>query len=263
MLQSYRHCRDDCHGKSMMTRKAAGDFLVYPAGFSYVFKMVVAGAVTRHGENEITFCKPFVTIELFYQHCSDPRVPIEDVAGAVKELIQEGKVRRFVLCEDRPETIRRAHAAQPVTAVQSKYHLMWRSPEQKVLPTLEELGIGFVPYNPVNRGFLGGTLNEYTHFKSGNDNRGKLPRFSPEAMRANMAFVEALADFVQTRGMTSAQVALAWLLVRKPWIVPIPGTTKLSHLEENLRAADFGLTASDWNTQEKSLSGIRIAGDRY
>ena len=128
------------------------------------------------------------------------------MTGAVKELIQEGKVRRFVLCEVRPETIRRAHAVQPVTAVQSKYHLMWRSPEQEVLPTLEELGIGFVPYNPANRGFLGETLNEYTHFKSGNDNRGKLPHFSPEAMRANMALEEALADFVQTRGMTSAQV---------------------------------------------------------
>ena len=203
------------------------------------------------------------TIELFYQHRFDPDVPIEDVAETVKELIQEGKVRHFGLCEIGVETIRRAHAVQPVTAIQSEYHLMWREPEMEVLPVCEELGIGFVPYSPVNRGFLGGDINEYTRFDSGNDNRNTLPRFTPEAIRANLEIVEALNRFGRTRGASSAQVALAWLLVKKPWIVPIPGTTKLAHLEENLRTADFALGADEIHELEAAVSKIKIMGDRY
>lgn len=202
-------------------------------------------------------------IELFYQHRFDPKVPIEDVAGTVKDLIQEGKVKRFGLCEVNAQTIRRAHAVQPVTAVQSEYHLMWREQEKEVLPVLEELGIGFVPYSPLNRGFLGGTLNEYTKFATTNDNRAELPRFTPQAMRANLAFVEVLHAFGRTRGVTSGQLALAWLLARKPWIVPIPGTTKLAHLEENLRATDVTCTAKEWRELERELSKITIVGDRY
>ncbi len=202
-------------------------------------------------------------IDLFYQHRLDPNVPIEVVAGTVKDLIGEGKVRRFGLCEVGAETIRRAHAVQPVTAVQSEYHLMWREPEDKVLPVCEELGIGFVPYSPVNRGFLGGDLNEYTRFDSGNDNRNILPRFTPEAMRANLAIVEVLNRFGRPRGATSAQVAMAWLLAKKPWIVPIPGTTKLAHLDENLRTVDFVLNASEVREIEEGVSKIAIVGDRY
>ncbi|XER13430.1 Aldo-keto reductase IolS [Sporomusa aerivorans] len=203
------------------------------------------------------------TIELFYQHRFDSNVPIEEVAGTVKELIQEGKVRHFGLCEVGPTTIRRAHAVQPLTAVQSEYHLMWRDPERDILPVLEELGIGFVPYSPLNRGFLGGTLNEYTNFNNGNDNRNTLPRFQREAIRANMAFVEVLTELGRTRGMASTQVALTWLLAKKPWIVPIPGTTKLAHLEENLRAADMALTSEELLELERSLSKVTIIGDRY
>lgn len=202
-------------------------------------------------------------IELFYQHRFDPEVPIEDVAGTVKELIQEGKVKRFGLCEVGAQTIRRAHAVQPVTAVQSEYHLMWREQEKEVFPVLAELGIGFVPYSPLNRGFLGGAINEYTRFDSGNDNRITLPRFTPEAIRANLALVEVLNAFGRTRGATSAQVALAWLMARNPWIVPIPGTTKLAHLEENLRAADLTLTPDELLGLESAVSAIRIVGDRY
>ena len=202
-------------------------------------------------------------IDLFYQHRLDPNVPIEDVAGTVRDLIKEGKVKRLGLCEVGPDTIRRAHAVQPLTAIQSEYHLMWREPEEKVLPVCEELRIGFVPYSPVNRGFLGGALNEYTRFDSGNDNRNTLPRFTPAAMRANLAIVEALNRFGRPRGATSAQVALAWLLARKPWIVPIPGTTKLSHLEENLRTPDFTFTADEIRELEDSVSKITIVGDRY
>jgi aryl-alcohol dehydrogenase-like predicted oxidoreductase len=202
-------------------------------------------------------------IDLFYQHRLDPNVPIEDVAGTVKELIQAGKVKHFGLCEVGPETIRRAHAVQPLTAIQSEYHLMWREPENEVLPICEELGIGFVPYSPVNRGFLGGNLNEYTRFDSGNDNRNTLPRFTPEAMRANLAIVEVLNRFGRTRGATSAQVAMAWLLAKKPWIVPIPGTTKLAHLEENLRTADLPLTAEEMSELEGAVSKIEIVGARY
>ncbi|MDO4549773.1 MAG: aldo/keto reductase [Planctomycetia bacterium] len=202
-------------------------------------------------------------IELFYQHRFDPEVPVEDVAGTVKELIQEGKVKRFGLCEVSASTIRRAHAIQPVTAIQSEYHLMWREPEKEILPVCEELGIGFVPYSPVNRGLLTGTLNEYTNFRSGNDNRADLPRFQPEAIRQNLRFVEAVTEFGRTRGMTSAQVSLAWLLAKKPWIVPIPGTTKISHLEENLRTLDFTLSATEVEELETRLAEITIIGDRY
>lgn len=203
------------------------------------------------------------TIELFYQHRFDPDVPIEDVAGAVKELIREGKVRHFGLCEVGAGIIRRAHTVQPITAIQSEYHLMWREPEEEVLPVCAELGIGFVPYSPINRGFLGGDINEHTRFDSGNDNRNILPRFTPEAIRANLAIVEALNRFGRPRGATSAQVALAWLLAKQPWIVPIPGTTKLAHLEENLRAADFVLGPDDIRELETAVSQIAIVGDRY
>lgn len=202
-------------------------------------------------------------IELFYQHRFDPQVPIEDVAGTVQDLIKEGKVKHFGLCEVGAETIRKAHAVQRVTAIQSEYHLMWREPEKEVFPVLEELGIGFVPYSPINRGFLGGTINEYTKFDSGNDNRDILPRFTPEAIRANTAIIEELNKFGHERGMTTSQVALAWLLAKKSWIVPIPGTTKLSHLEENLRAADFSLTPKDVDYIENVVSKIKIVGDRY
>lgn len=202
-------------------------------------------------------------IDLFYQHRLDPAVPIEDVAGAVGELIRQGKVKRFGLCEVGVPTIRKAHAVQPVTAVQSEYHLMWREPEKTVFPVLEELGIGFVPYSPLNRGFLGGAINEYTRFDSGNDNRNTLPRFTPAAIRSNLALVEVLNAFGRTRGMTSAQVALAWLMAQKPWIVAIPGTTKLAHLEENLRAADFRLSTDDLRSLDTAVSKVEIVGDRY
>jgi aryl-alcohol dehydrogenase-like predicted oxidoreductase len=202
-------------------------------------------------------------IDLFYQHRLDPGVPIEEVAGTVKELIQQGKVKRFGLCEVGAQTIRRAHAVQPVTAVQSEYHLMWREPEKEIFSVLEELGIGFVPYSPINRGFLGGAINEYTRFDSGNDNRNTLPRFTPEAIRTNLALVEVLNDFGRTRGATSAQVALAWLMAQKPWIVAIPGTTKLAHLDENLRAADLLLTPDESRDLNTAVSKIQIVGDRY
>lgn len=202
-------------------------------------------------------------IELFYQHRFDPAVPIEDVAGTVKDLIREGKVKRFGLCEVGPETLRRAHAVQPVTALQSEYHLMWREPEKDIFPVLKELGIGFVPYSPLNRGFLGGDMTEYTRFDSGNDNRNTLPRFTAEALRANLMYVETLNRFGRPRGVTGAQLALAWMLAKGDWIVPIPGTTKLSHLEENLRAADVSCTAQEWAELESQLDQVKIVGDRY
>jgi aryl-alcohol dehydrogenase-like predicted oxidoreductase len=202
-------------------------------------------------------------IDLFYQHRFDQNVPIEDVAGTVKDLIREGKVRHFGLCEVSAATIRKAHTVLPVTAIQSEYHLMWREPEQEVIPVCEELGIGFVPYSPVNRGFLGGAINEYTRFDSGNDNRNILPRFTPEAIRANTVIVEVLNRFGRARGVTTAQLALAWLLAKKPWIVPIPGTTKLAHLDENLRAADLILSATEVREIESELAKIKIVGDRY
>lgn len=202
-------------------------------------------------------------IELYYCHRYDRNVPIEDVAGAVKDLIQQGKVKRFGLSEVSAETLRRAHAVQPVTALQSEFSLMWMSPEHDILPVCEELGIGFVPYSPVGRGFLGGSLNEYTRFYATNDNRSGLPRFQPEAIRANTRLVEVLREFGQTRGMTTAQVALAWLLTKKSWIVPIPGTTKLAHLEENIRTPQMLLTADDMRLLETEVSKITIVGDRY
>ena len=201
-------------------------------------------------------------IELFYQHRFDPAVPIEDVAGTVRDLIREGKVKRFGLCEVGPETIRRAHAEQPVTAVQSEYHLMWREPEKSIFPVLEELGIGFVPYSPLNRGFLGGDMTAYTRFDSGNDNRNTLPRFMPDALAKNLMFVEVLNRFGRPRGITGAQAALGWLM-QKDWIVPIPGTTKLSHLEENIRAASLAVSPAEWKELEEALSRVEIVGDRY
>ncbi len=200
---------------------------------------------------------------MFYQHRSDPNTPIEVVAETVGELIKEGKVLHFGLCEVNADTIRRAHAVCPVTAIQSEYHLMHRTVEDKILPLCEELGIGFVPYSPINRGFLGGLINEYTRFDSGNDNRVSLPRFQPEAIRANMRIVEALNSFGRTRGMTPAQVALAWLMNKAPFIVPIPGTTKLSHLEENLRASDIKFSDDDMRELETAIEAIPVVGDRY
>ena len=202
-------------------------------------------------------------IELLYLHRLDPAVPVEEVAGVVKDLIREGMVRRFGLCEVSANTIRRAHAVQPVTAVQSEYHLMWRRPETEVFPVLRELGIGFVAYSPLNRGFLGGGITEHSRFDSANDNRATLPRFTPQAIRANLALVEALHVFGRTRGLTSAQVALAWLMAKAPWIVPIPGTTKSTHLDENLLAADVTLTTAEVQELEAAVANIQIVGDRY
>lgn len=204
------------------------------------------------------------SIPMFYQHRFDPNTPIEDVAGCINDLIKEGKVQRWGLCEVSPETIRKAHAVCPVTAIQSEYHLMHRLVEENgVLQTCKELGIGFVPYSPINRGFLGGCINEYTVFDTNNDNRHTLPRFQPEAMRQNYRIVNVLQDFGRTRGMTSAQVALGWLLHKAPWIVPIPGTTKISHLEENLRTFDFTLAYSEWQELEQRVAAISVVGDRY
>jgi len=201
-------------------------------------------------------------IDLFYQHRVDPAVPIEEVAGAVKDLIQAGKVRHFGLSEAAPDTIRRAHAVQPVTALQSEYSLWERRVEPEVLPLLEELGIGLVPYSPLGRGFLTGKLDETTAFVPG-DFRNALPRFAPEARKANHALVDLLNGIAVRRGATPAQVALAWLLAQKPWIVPIPGTTKLPRLEENLGAADLELTAADLGDIEAVAKAIEVHGARY
>jgi aryl-alcohol dehydrogenase-like predicted oxidoreductase len=201
-------------------------------------------------------------IDLFYQHRVDPKVPIEDVAGAVKDLIRQGKVRHFGLSEAGVQTIRRAHAVQPVVALQSEYSLWWREPENEILPVLEELGIGFVPFSPLGRGFLTGAIGENTSFDS-KDFRNGLPRFSPEARKANQALVDLLGAIAVKKQGTPAQIALAWLLARKPWIVPIPGTTKLHRLEENLGAADIQLTSEDLRNIESALSTISIQGDRY
>ncbi len=201
-------------------------------------------------------------IDLFYQHRVDPDVPIEEVAGAVKELIEKGKVRHFGLSEPGVQTIRRAHAVQPLTAVQSEYSLWWRRPEAELLPTLEELGIGFVPFSPLGKGFLTGKIDETTTFDT-NDFRQIVPRFTPEARMANRALVDLLAEIAARRGATPAQIALAWLLAQKPWIVPIPGTTKLTRLDENLGAAEIGLTPDDLHEIERAASRITIQGDRY
>ncbi len=204
------------------------------------------------------------SIPMFYQHRFDINTPIEDVAGCIGELIKEGKVQRWGLCEVSSETIRKAHAVTPVTAIQSEYHLMHRLVEENgVLDTCKELGIGFVPYSPLNRGFLGGCINEYTVFDTNNDNRHTLPRFQPDAMRQNYRIVNVLQDFGRTRGMTSAQVALGWLLHKAPWIVPIPGTTKIAHLEENLRTFDFVLADSEWEELETRVAAIPVVGNRY
>jgi len=201
-------------------------------------------------------------IDLFYQHRVDPAVPIEDVAGAVKELIEQGKVKHFGLSEAGAKTIRRAHAVQSVTAVQSEYSLWTRGPEAEVLPTLEELGIGFVPYSPLGKGFLTGKMNEDTTFDS-TDFRSRLPRFTPEALKANQALVDLLGAIAQRKKATSAQIALAWLLAQKPWIVPIPGTTKLGRLEENNGAAAIDLTSDDLRDIESAASKIKVEGARY
>lgn len=201
-------------------------------------------------------------IDLFYQHRVDPNVPIEDVAGAVKDLIQEGKVKHFGLSEAGIPTIRRAHAVQPVAALQNEYSLWWREPEREVLPVLEELGIGFVPFSPLGRGFLTGKIDENTQFDE-NDFRNGIPRFSAEARKANQALVELLSRIAQQKQATPAQIALAWLLSQRPWIVPIPGTTKLHRLEENLQATTIELTAEDLREIEEAAAAIDIQGERY
>jgi len=201
-------------------------------------------------------------IDLFYQHRVDPNVPIEDVAGAVKDLIREGKVKHFGLSEAGAKTIRRAHAVQRVTAVQSEYSLWTRGPEAEVLPTLEELGIGFVPYSPLGKGFLTGKMNENTTFDS-SDFRNILPRFTPEARKANQALVELLGTIAARKKATPAQIALAWLLAQKPWIVPIPGTTKLHRLDENIGAVSVELTSDDLREIESAASKIKVQGARY
>ncbi len=201
-------------------------------------------------------------IDLLYQHRVDPNVPIEDVAGAVKELIGAGKVKHFGLSEAGVQTIRRAHAVQPVTALQSEYSLWWREPEAEILPALEELGIGFVPFSPLGKGFLTGKIDQSTTFDS-TDFRNSVPRFEAEARRANQAMVELLGRIAGRKQVTPAQVALAWLLARKPWIVPIPGTTKLHRLEENLGAVDLALTTNDLQDIEEAASKISVQGERY
>lgn len=204
------------------------------------------------------------SIPLFYQHRFDRNTPIEEVAETIKELMKEGKVQRWGLCEVSADTIRKAHSICPLTAIQSEYHLMHRLVEENgVLDTCRELDIGFVPYSPLNRGFLGGCINEYTVFDTNNDNRHTLPRFQPEAIRANTRIVNVLQRFGREKGMTSAQVALGWLLQKAPWIVPIPGTTKLSHLDENLHAHTFDVPADEWTRLEKEVAAIPVVGDRY
>jgi aryl-alcohol dehydrogenase-like predicted oxidoreductase len=201
-------------------------------------------------------------IDLFYQHRVDLNVPIEDVAGAVKDLAQEGKVKHFGLSEASAQTIRRAHAVYPVAALQSEYSLFWREPEETVMPTLEELGIGFVPFSPLGKGFLTGKIDANTKFDS-TDFRSSVPRFSLENRKANQALVDLVSTFAQQRGITPAQIALAWLLAKKPWIVPIPGTTKLARLEENLGAAKVDLTPDDVRVLEDASSKIKLEGARY
>jgi aryl-alcohol dehydrogenase-like predicted oxidoreductase len=202
------------------------------------------------------------TIDLFYQHRVDPNVPIEEVAGAVKDLIQQGKVKHFGLSEPGVQTIRRAHKVQSVTSVQSEYSLWWRKPEEEVLPALEELGIGFVPFSPLGKGFLTGAINENTKFDS-TDFRSIIPRFTPEARKVNQAIVDLLGRIAKQKNATPAQIALAWLLAQKPWIVPIPGTTKMHRLEENLAAASLELTPGDLREINRASSAIKVEGARY
>ncbi len=202
------------------------------------------------------------TIDLLYQHRVDPDAPIEEVAGAVKELIQAGKVKHFGLSEAAAKTIRRAHAVQPLTALQSEYSLWWRKPEQEVIPTLEELGIGFVPYSPLGKGFLTGKIGENAKFDS-SDFRSTLPRFTPEALKANQGLIDLLGEIAKRKNATPAQIALAWLLAQKPWIAPIPGTTKLNRLEENIGAASLPLTPEDLREIDAAASKITVEGARY
>lgn len=202
------------------------------------------------------------TIDLLYQHRVDPTVPIEEVAGTVKELIQQGKVAHFGLSEAGVQTIRRAHAVQPVTALQSEYSLWWKRPEEAIIPVLEELGIGLIPFSPLGKGFLTGAITESTQFDP-EDNRGSFPRFSPEALRANQALVDLIASFAARKNATSAQIALAWLLAQKPWIVPIPGTTRLERLEQNIGAAAVELTSEDLRELDEATAKIPVHGDRY
>ena len=202
------------------------------------------------------------SIDLLYQHRVDPNVPIEDVAGAVKELIQAGKVKHFGMSEAGVKTIRRAHAVQPLTALQSEYSLWWRKPEQEVIPALEELGIGFVPYSPLGKGFLTGAIKESTTFAS-DDFRSTLPRFTPEALKTNQALIDLLGSMAERKNATPAQIALAWLLAQKPWIAPIPGTTKLNRLEENIKAVAIQLTAEDLQDIDAAASEIKVEGARY
>ena len=216
-------------------------------------KEVAEGSLKRLGTD---------VIDLFYQHRVDPNVPIEDVAATVKELIQQGKVKHFGLSEPGVQTIRRAHAVQSVTAVQNEYSLWWRKPEEEVFPALEELGIGFVPFSPLGRGFLTGKVNENTTFES-SDLRNTLPRFTPDARKANQGLVDLLGEIAKRKKATPAQIALAWLLAQKPWIVPIPGTTKLKRLEENIGAASIELTRDDLREIDSAASEIKVRGARY
>jgi aryl-alcohol dehydrogenase-like predicted oxidoreductase len=202
-------------------------------------------------------------IDLLYQHRVDPNVPMEDVAGAVKDLIKEGKVKHFGLSEAGVENIRKAHAIQPLTAIQTEYSLMSRDSEKDIFPVCEELGIGFVPYSPLCRAYLTGYINERTKYIAANDNRGSLPRYAPEAVIANWKMIDVLVAFGNERGLTAAQVSLAWLMAQKPWIVPIPGTTKLAHLQENLWSADYEFTPEELKQLTEAVSNIQIVGDRY
>ncbi len=219
-----------------------------------VVRHVVDGSLHRFGVD---------AIDLYYQHRVDPQVPIEDVAGAVSELTEAGKVKHFGLSEAAAGTIRRAHAVQPVTAVQSEYSLWWRRPEEEVLAACEELGIGFVPYSPLGKGFLTGTITASASFDAGNDIRSTIPRFTPDALAHNQAVVDLLASVAQRRGATPGQIALAWLLAQKPWIVPIPGTRKLHRLEENIGAAEVELSAAELTGIESAASKIQVQGGRY
>ena len=231
-------------------RKARGRVTSRPE----VIRQVVDGSLQRLRVD---------AIDLYYQHRVDPEVPIEDVAGEVKELIDAGKVKHFGMSEAAAGTIRRAHAVQPVTAVQSEYSLWWRRPEEEVLAACEELGIGFVPYSPLGKGFLTGTINASTSFDSGNDIRSTIPRFEPDALQQNQAVVDLLASIAQRKGATPGQVALAWLLAQKPWIVPIPGTRKLHRLEENIGAAEVDLSTGELSEIEEAASKIQVQGGRY
>ena len=231
-------------------RKPSGEVTSRPE----VIKQVVDGSLQRLRVD---------SIDLYYQHRVDPEVPIEDVAGAVRELIAAGKVKHFGMSEAAAETIRRAHAVQAVTAVQSEYSLWWRRPEEEVLATCEQLGIGFVPFSPLGKGFLTGTVTASTSFDASNDIRSTIPRFTPQALEHNQALVDLLASIAQRKGATPGQIALAWLLAQKPWIVPIPGTRKLLRLEENIGAADIQLSTDDLREIEDAASKIQIQGGRY